>query len=290
MNRGRSRVWLFPALSLLTVALLLLHESGFIQPLEDAAQVVIAPVQRALSSLFEGIGDTVGAFRDLRELRERNEELQRLNDALITENVRLKEIEAENATLRDLVNFQQENPGYATQAAAVIGRDPSPYLQYITINAGRREGLEPGMPVVTAGSALVGRVAEVGLRSAKVQLLIDSASAVNVRIQSSRITGLAEGQPDGGLDVTQIPLDETVNVGDIVLTSGLGGNLPRGLVVGQVVEALRRDVDLFQTVRLRPAADVNRLELVLVITDFEPLPIEPEIEEPTPTPGPTPQP
>jgi len=288
MNRGRSRAWLFPVFSLLTIALLLLHESGFIRPMEDAAQVVIAPVQRALSGLFEGIGDTIGAFRDLRELRERNEELQRLNDALITENVRLKEIEAENVTLRDLVKFRQENPAYATQAAAVIGRDPSPYRHFITINAGRREGLAPGMPVVTAGSALVGRVAEVGLGSSKVQLLVDSTSAVNVRIQSSRVTGLAEGQPDAGLSVTQIPLDAAVNVGDIVLTSGLGGNLPRGLVVGQVTDVLRRDIDLFQSARLRPAADLNRLELVLVITDFEPLPVEPEIEEPAPTPSPTP--
>ena len=144
------------------------------------------------------------------------------------------------------------------------------------------------MPVVTTGSTLVGRVAEVGLRSSKVQLLVDSTSAVNVRIQSSRVTGLAEGQPDAELSMTQIPLDATVNVGDIVLTSGLGGNLPRSLIVGQVTDVSRRDIDLFQSARLRPAADLNRLELVLVITDFELLPVEPEIEEPTPTPGPTP--
>lgn len=287
MNRGRSRAWLFPTLTLLTIALLLLHESGVIQPLEDAAQVILGPVQRALSGLADGVGDTVDAFRDLRELRARNEELQRLNDALVTENVRLKEIEAENVTLRSLLNFTQENPTYFTQAAAVIGRDPSPYRQFITINAGRREGLEPGMPVVTAGSALVGRVSEVGLRSSKVQLLVDSTSAVNVRIQSSRVTGLAEGQADAGLIMTQIPLDATVNVGDIILTSGLGGNLPRSLVVGQVVEVTRRDIDLFQSARLRPAAEFNRLELVLVITDFEAVPVEPEVE---PTPTPTPEP
>jgi rod shape-determining protein MreC len=287
MNRGRSRAWLLPALTLLTIALLLLHESGVIQPLEDAAQVIIDPVQRALSGLADGLGEAIDAFRDLRELRARNEELQRLNDALVTENVRLNEIEAENVTLRALLNFTQENPSYSTQAAAVIGRDPSPYRQFITINAGRREGLQPGMPVVTAGSALVGRVAEVGLRSSKVQLLVDSTSAVNVRIQNARVTGLAEGQSDGGLVMTQIPLDAEVNVGDIVLTSGLGGNLPRSLVVGQVLGITRRDVDLFQSAQLRPAAEFNQLELVLVIIDFEAVPVEPEVEAtPTPTPEP----
>jgi rod shape-determining protein MreC len=266
---------------------LLLHESGVIQPVENALQSVLAPVQRALSDFFNGIGDTFQFVRDVRELRERNTELQRLNEALTTDNVRLKEFEAENVTLRALLNFAQENPTYSTQAAAVIGRDPSPYRQFITINAGQREGLQPGMPVVTAGSALVGRVADVGLRSSKVQLLIDSASAVNVRIQSSRVTGLAEGQPDDSLLLTQVPLDATINVGDIVLTSGLGGNLPRSLVVGQVTDVVRREIDLFQTARLRPAADANRLELVLVITDFEPLPVEPEPTL-TPTPAPTP--
>jgi len=287
MNRGRSRAWLFPALSVLTIALLVLHESGVVKPLEDAAQIVIAPLQRALSDLFNGLGDAFDVVRDARELREDNEELRRLNDALVTENVRLKELEAENVTLRSLLNFTQENPTVATHAAAVIGRDPSPYRQFVTINAGSREGLEPGMAVVTAGSALVGRVAEVWPQSSKVQLLTDSTSAINVRIQSSRVTGLAEGQPDAGLLMTQIPLDGMVNVGDIVLSSGLGGNLPRSLVVGQVTEVTRRDVDLFQSAKLRPAADFNRLELVLVITNFEPLTVEPE-EEPISTPSPTP--
>ena len=289
MNRGRSRAWLFPALSLLTIALLLLHESGVIKPLEDLAQSVIEPAQRALSDLFGGLSDTFEFVRDTREMRERNEELQRLNDALVTENVRLKEIEAENITLRSLLNFTQENPTYSKQTAAVIGRDPSPYRQFVTINAGSREGLQPGMAVVTAGSALVGRVAEVGPRSSKVQLLIDSASAVNARIQSSRVTGLAEGQPDAGLLMTHIPLGAAVNVGDIVLSSGLGGNLPRNLVIGQVTEVAHRDIDLFQSARLRPAADFNWLELVVVITDFEALPIEPEADESlTPAPSPTP--
>ncbi|HEY4691138.1 MAG TPA: rod shape-determining protein MreC [Anaerolineae bacterium] len=285
MNRGRSRAWLFPVLTLLTIALLLLHESGVIKPLEDAAQIVIDPVQRALAGFFDGLAQTFDALRDLRDLREENAQLRALNDNLVSENVRLKELEAENVQLRGLLQFTQENPLYKTQAAAIVGRDPSPYRQFVTINAGRREGLEPGMPVITSGSALAGRVAEVGARWSKVQLLIDNTSAVNVRIQSSRVTGLAEGQPDGTLLVTQIPLDATVNVGDIVLTSGLGGNLPRSLVVGQVEEVIKRDIDLFQSARLRPAVDLNRLELVLVITSFEPLPAEPE-PEPTPTPTP----
>lgn len=282
-------MWLFPVLSVLTIALLVLHEAGVLKPLEDLLQVVTDPAQRALSGLFDGLGNAFDFVRDTRELREENTRLRQENDALVTENVRLKELAAENVTLRSLLSFTQENPTYRTHAAAVIGRDPSPYRRFITINAGSREGMQPGMPAVTTGSALVGRVAEVGLRSSKVQLLIDTTSAVNVRIQSSRVTGLVEGQADGGLLLTQLPLDAAVNVGDIVLTSGLGGNLPRNLVVGQITEVIKRDIDLFQVARVRPAADSNRLELVMIITDFEPLPVEPEIE-PTSTPEVTPVP
>jgi len=284
MNRARSRAWLLPFLTVLTIALLLLHESGVIKPLEDAAQVIIAPVQRALAGLFDGLAQTFDAFRDLRDLRAENARLRELNDALVAENVRSKELEAQNVQLLSLLQYTQDNPLFKTQTAAIIGRDPSPYRQFITINAGRDDGLEPGMPVITAGSALVGRVSEVGLRSSKVQLLIDGTSAVNVRVQSSRVTGLAEGQPDSGLVMTQIPLDAMVNVGDLVLTSGLGGNLPRNLVVGQVQAVIKRDIDLFQSARLRPAADLNRLEFVLVITSFEAVPVE---LEPTPEPTPT---
>lgn len=289
MNRGRSRGWSLPILALLTVALLLLHESGVIRPIEDLAQTALAPVQRVLSGIFDGLTNTFGALRDLQELRQTNQDLQRLNEELLLENVRLREFEAENRSLRDMLQFTQENPTYVTQPAAVIGRDPSPYQQYITINAGSREGIDVGMSVLTTGSALVGRVSEVGLGSSKVQLLIDSNSAVNVRIQSSRATGLAEGQFDGSLLLSFIPLDDPLNVGDLVLTSGLGGNLPRGLVVGQVTDVIKRDIDTHQSANLRPAADFNKLELLLVITDFEPLPVEPEIEA-TPTLTPTAEP
>jgi rod shape-determining protein MreC len=188
--------------------------------------------------------------------------------------------------LRQLLNFTQENPQYKYQTAAVIGRDPSPYLRDITINAGSREGLKPGMPVVTAGSTLIGRVSDVGLRSSKVQLLNDLSSAVNVRLQTSSVTGLATGQQDGSLLVQYLPLDVKIADNDIALTSGLGGNLPRNLVVGQITGVQKKDFDVSQSAQLRPAADYDRLDVVLVITNFESI----ESVEGTPTPAATPTP
>jgi rod shape-determining protein MreC len=267
------------------VILLLLHEGGQLQPIENVVSTALGPIERAASGVFGGIGNLFGAVRDLNELRTRNAELEKLNQDLLTEIAGLRGLEGENGVLRQLLNFTQENPQYTYQTAAIIGRDPSPYLRYLTINAGSREGLQPGMPVVTAGSTLIGRVSDVGLRSSKVQLLNDLSSAVNVRLQASNATGLAVGQQDGSLLVQYLPHDAKIAENDIALTSGLGGNLPRNLVVGQVTGVLEQDYDVSQSAQLRPAADYERLDVVLVITNFEV--VEPEAET-TPTPTATP--
>jgi len=271
INRPRSRSWALLFLAIVAIVALILHESGQLQPIEDLAQYIVGPVQRSVDSLVGGTADLFSTFRDARELRAENQQLQEENNQLVTENIRLKEFEAENVTLRDLLKFTRNNPNYTTLAADVIGRDPSPYLSTIIINVGENRGLKPGMPVITGGSALVGRVLQVNPRTAKVQLLEDVSSAVNAMIQSSRATGLVRGQPDGTLTMDFIPLEEKVQPGDIVLTSGLGGDLPRALVIGQLTGVARRDIDLFQSAALRPAVDLNRLEVVIVIANFEPL-------------------
>jgi len=269
INRPRSRSWALFVLALTAVVALVLHELGQLQPVEELLAYVIGPIQRSVASLVGGAGDLFGSFRDARELRDENRRLQSEINRLTTDNVRLKELEAENAALRDLLKFVRSNPTYTTQPADVIGRDPSPYFGTLIINAGDNRGLKPGMPVITGGSALVGRVLQVSPRTAKVQLMGDMSSAVNALIQDSRATGLVRGQPDGSLVMDFIPQEEKVKLGDVVLTSGLGGDLPRALVIGTVTEVTKRDIDLFQSASLRPAVDLNRLEVVQVITNFE---------------------
>jgi rod shape-determining protein MreC len=127
------------------------------------------------------------------------------------------------------------------------------------------------MPVVTGGAVLVGRVAETGLHTSKVQLITDPGSNVAAMLQQSRATGLVVGQPDGSLRMLYIPQEDTVQVGDVVLTSGLGGAFPRGLVLGQVSQVVKQDFALFQEAVIHPAVDYRRVELTLVITSFQPL-------------------
>ncbi len=290
MNRPVDRrPWTFFFLLALTILILALHETGQLELLEDLFSLVTGPVQRAMSGAVEEVGSAFSSVGDAKELQAQVEELQSVASDLAGQSVRLKEVEAENAQLRELLNFVSANPslsGYVggdviSQSGLiegeVVGQDPNPYLSYVIINRGSQDGLALGMPVIAGGGRLVGRIAEVRPRWAKVQLLIDPGSQINGIVQVSRATGLIAGQPDGSLVLEQIPQSEQIGVGDTVVTSGRTGQegqIPKGLIVGQVTEVERRDIEPYQKAVLRPAVDFRRLEMVLVITDFEPIPLD----------------
>ena len=295
MRESPRRSWLPLVLFVLGLMLLVFHESGFLTPVERGLHYVLDPLQRLFSRVTVGIGGVFQTVGEVRELRAQVEELQAQVDALTVENVRLKEYEAEVQQLYAMLNFVSEYPISASLGAEVIGREacdtypcgdvvgvePNPYLRYVTINVGSLQGVEVGMPAVSGGAGLVGRVSQVGPRTSEVQLVTDTDSAVAALLQTSRVTGVVVGQPDGTLRMEYIPQEEHVDVGDIALTSGLGGVLPKGLVIGQVTEVLKMDYALFQSAVVRPAIDLSKLELVLVITGFEQIPQEePSVEEP----------
>jgi rod shape-determining protein MreC len=277
MKRLQNRPLLF-VLLLLTRAALVLHETGNTQAVENLILRPVTPVQDNLSGLANDLSNLVQTFRDVQKLRRRNEELQSLADSLLIENVHLKELESENETLRQLLQFTQANPTYSYRAAEVvghvIGQDPSNLLRYIIIDVGTGDGVTKGMPVIT-NRGLVGRIVEVSSRSSKVLLITDASSSVNALIQSSRATGIVEGKVDGGLVMKYIPQPVTVNVGDIILTSGLGATFPKRLVIGQVTAIHKQDIELFQQAEIKPTVDFDRLEIVLVLTNFESIEMAP---------------
>jgi len=246
---------------------LVLHSTGLLQPLEDLVVRVTVPLQEVMSQIASRVGELGQTVRDLRDLRLRNEELQAENDRLLLENVRLREIQHELALLRDLLNFKQANPSFEVQGAHVVGRDPSNVQRYVILDVGREKGIERNMPVIT-DRGLVGRIYEVGQGWSRVLLIIDASSFISALTQSSRASGLIQGQEDGTLAMLDIPQGETISVGDTVFTSGLGGNFPRQILIGQITEVKRKDYDLYQEAIVQPTVDFQHLEAVLIITDF----------------------
>ena len=257
-----------------TLVALVLHEVGYLQAAEDVVLRLVTPVQSWFSNRARGVGDVVQTLRDLRTLREENARLRQENDALIIENVQLKEAEAENERLRRLLDFTRTNPSYDYRGgevgARVIGHDPSAYLDFVIIDLGERQGASLNMPVVTE-RGLVGRITEVHDTSSEVLLITDVNSAVTALIQTSRAMGVVRGLAGGGLLLDQVPQDVEVHEGEIVITSGLGDSFPRGLVIGQISKVYQRDYEMFQQARVRPTVDFRNLEQVLVITNFVPI-------------------
>jgi rod shape-determining protein MreC len=257
---------LLAAVMLLT----LLRPTGYLQPLEDIVATMLAPVQYSLEYASATVTGWLETLRDVGSLQARVRELEETVDSLMVENVRLREAEIERAHLRELLQFKMANPAYESLAAEVIGRDPSNLLHYVTVDRGSDDGIAIGMPVVTA-RGLVGSVISVYPTSARVMLLTEVASSVSALVQSSRATGVVQGQAQRGMVMRYVEQSVQVQVGDIILTSGLGGNFPKGLLIGQVTAVDRNDVDMFQEVQLRSAVDFDRLESVLVIQSFEPI-------------------
>ncbi len=210
----------------------------------------------------------------LPRIRQRNTDLEEQVSKLQAEIIDLKQQIAETRILSALVGFAHANPDNQYAAAAVIGRDASPFLQYVIINRGSDYGIRRGMPVVTQ-QGLVGRIAAVTATAARVQLITDNASIINVRLDPSQAQGVLQGQITGDVLVNMIPQSANVQIGDLVLTSGLGGTYPPNILIGQVTGVRKRDYDLFQSASIQPAVDFSQLEIVLVITNFHPVDIGP---------------
>lgn len=275
-ERSRSRFslrwWLLGAL--FVVAAVLLLNTSALRPVRDVVIQVTLPAQRVLHAAGSGVRNLVSNVGDAAALRERNAELEELVASLTIENVRLREVQAENVQLRSLLNFAEARPSFDYKGSQITGRvtsgEPGNVVQSILIDLGERNGVMPGMPVVTE-RGLVGRITDVYRSASRVLLITDSNSSVNTMLQNARLRGILRGRTDQDPVMDYLPPDEPVIVGDIVVTSGEGGSFPKGIPVGQVVEVERNDVEMFQRAIVRTTVEFSTLETVLVVTNFVPV-------------------
>lgn len=266
---------------LVSIGLVALALGGYFNPVADWFTRLVVDTQAWVSIRYLGVVDFLTVPRDVASLRQRNAELEAEVARLQNQVIDLQQKVTETEILSALVDFARANPVYSYKAAAVIGRDPSPFLSYVIINLGSNEGVLPGMPVVT-DKGLVGRVDAVISEAARIQLITDSASAVNIRLQNTDTEAVLVGSIAGDLSLDAIPQDADLESGDVVLTSGLGGGYPPNLLVGQVISVHRLDYELFQQASVQPNVDFNQLQYVLVITNFKPVDITPLLVTPGP--------
>lgn len=272
MSRLRSGSFFAIVLALVAAALIFLSLGGYLDFAEGLTLRPIAGIQGWLSARFAAIRDLVTSPRDVASLQARIAELEAENALLEQQIIALQEQVTETDILAALLDFARTQPESRYLAGPVIGRDVSPFLRSVWIGVGSDDGVARGMPIVT-NQGLVGRVMEVFATVSRVQLITDPQSAVNVRLQDSRADGVLTAELSGELHIEMISQEETITPEELVLTSGLGGNYPPDIPVGQVLSIRKRDYELFQEATIRASVDFFDLEIVLVITSFRPLPI-----------------
>ena len=261
--------------------ILALALGGYFGSASRQFDLVLIETQTWISSRFLGFQEFFTAPRDIVSLRNRNAELEAQVSQLQTQVIELQQLTSKTEILAALVDFASAKPENTYRAAAVIGRDPSPFLHYIIINRGSNSDIRRGMPVVT-NQGLVGRVDAVIADAARVQLITDPASLVNCFLQNADTNATALGSVTGDVSLDMISQDVTVQSGDLILTSGLGGGYPADIPIGQVVTLRTLEFELFQQATVQPAVDFARLSIVLVITNFRPVEIAPLVPQTSP--------
>jgi rod shape-determining protein MreC len=259
--------------------LLFLALSGYFTPMFNLSLNPLISLQSWLSVRYLSARDFLTTPRDVTQLREQNAQLESQVTQLQTQLIVMEERLGEAQVCFALLDFGRTNPQYSYIAATVIGREISPFLQYIIIDRGTNHGVRYGMPVVTQ-QGLVGRVDAVIAGAARVKLITDSTSVVNIRLQSAGIEAQLVGSLTGDVSLDMIPLGQVVDPGDVVLTSGLGGNFPPNVFVGQVLSTQRRVNALFQTATVQPIVDFESISAVLVVNNFQAVDINSLIPEP----------
>ncbi len=276
MKSSMFQNWKTGLVVLVAFGLILLALGGYLGPFLKTAFDPLVSAQRWLSTRYTTIYEFLAAPRDVATLRQRNAELENEIAGLQTQIVELQQQLRESQVLYALLDFARKQPENEYVAASVIGQDPSPFLHYVIIDHGSDDGLRHGMPVVTQ-QGLVGRVDAVTAGAARVQLITDPGSNVNISLQSLQTEALLTGSLTGDINIEMIPQDIDLKVGELVLTSGLGADYPGDIVIGQIVSTRKRETDLFQTASVQAAVDFTTLRAVLVITNFRPVEIEPLI-------------
>lgn len=276
---------------LIVVSLLLLafSSSGPLLELRRGVGFAMSPIQDGLRSSVRQVNSFFATFAEIERLRQLNEQLGLQVQELEAANRQLETVRIQNEQLSALLDVRTSLE-HETVAAQVISRLASLGERGMTLDRGTDHGVAEGDPVIAGGGALVGRVEEVGRNYSRVMLINDRRMVVVGMTELGRATGEVVGQLDRPLLMERILATDEVELGESVITAGidLGEGIrspfPKGLLIGTIVDVRRPPNQVLQQALLQPATALDRLEYVLVITDYDGgMPIE---AEPTPIPAP----
>ena len=212
----------------------------------------------------QGVKDGLSTLSEISGLRAERDQLLAEKRALMEENSKLQESEYENQVLREQLGLAEKQDQLDLIAVEIIGREVGGFSDIALINKGKGDGIEEKDNVVS-GRFLVGRIKKVNSQTAQVQFITSVDSIVNGMLQGSRAKGIVKGGIGYGLEIESVPKDTKISNNELVITSGLGGGFPKGLIIGQVDKVLSAQSDIFHKSSLVTPVNFNSLEIVFIV-------------------------
>lgn len=261
--RNQRRLYRLGFLVLIGAALVLADSRGWLRPVKGVVTKAVSPVGGAFTSAGSTTGDFFQMLFQVRQITRENDKLERENSELRQRLADDAEMRQENKVLREQYGLPQPE-GHTLIPARVIAYQPDGVRQFVTLGRGSSAGFKDGMAVVSGGS-LVGRLTEVTASNSKVMLVTDPTFRVNALSQESRASGTISGHLGTGLVMDKIGQDEEIKVGHTIITSGLGGEVPKGIIIGKVQNVVERDNAVFKAAQVVTNVRFNKLEMVFVV-------------------------
>ena len=253
--------FLFIVLFVLIVAGLYLFQGG----IKDFFYSHSFSLQGSLLNKGDGISDIWQGFSRAEELKKENEELKNKNQELISENNSLKQLREENETLRKALNVGLQER-FRLSLAEVVNVDI--LRDYIVINKGSQDGLDKGMPVINEQNVLIGKISEVHDNFSRVILISNQDSFFPIRIKEKEVSATVRGKGGYLLSLQEVPREGDIEEGDIAITTSLGRDFPEGLLVGEVSNVKKSDVENFHSGEIIPFFEIGEIKKVFVIINF----------------------
>ncbi len=267
--------WTLAVVSLGLVSIVL-SESRTLDPVQNLSLTIAAPPENGLRELADPVADFFDGLFNRGDLKRENERLRQELERLQGQVAAAEDAERRAEDLEEALGIKESRPDDEFLVADVIAQDPSGVKRVLAINRGSKDGLDEGMVVLSRSGSLVGTVSRVYEDFAWLRLITDPNSAVNVFVLAegdeggSEARGVAAGDLGGRFSLEMIPAEAQIKEGDLVTTSGLGGNYPRSLLLGSVRSVEDTPQALFKKATVEPAADLSALDTVMVITSFLP--------------------
>lgn len=248
-----------------TAVLVFVGSRGYLDSGLNLFKDATAPVEVFFSGVSGNTSSFFSGIFQLGKLQQQNAKLSDTVNQLQAQVAQLSEDKKENNRLKALLGFTTAH-NFNYVSASVIGYDPSNIRGNLTIDKGTNDKLANGMAVISDGF-LIGRIDSCGPKTCRIKLVTDPESAIPVVLQNSNTSGIANGEIGYGLSMQKIPQGETINKGDVVISSGLGGDIPKGLIIGTVERVQKQENALFVSADIRPSADLSSLSRIIVITN-----------------------